>query len=109
MTRQWINIKEDVPEEGSKIYYFSKDLGIFKGEYYYLKSVNGSVCPHKFTSNHGLLDGNKVSHWMLYDHHYRNMIPLPPDYNKIENIEEIKIPDSQQKFNFTYQIAGDIQ
>lgn len=107
MNRKWIAIKTNAPKEGSKVYYFSKDLGIFRGEYNYFKSVNESVCPHKFSSNHGVLDGNKVSHWMLYDHRYRDMIPLPPDY-ETENIDEVNIPDSQQKFNFTYEIIGDI-
>lgn len=107
MIRKWITIKADVPEEGSKVYYFSKGLGIFRGEYHYFKSVNKSVCPHKFTSKHGVLDGNKVSHWMLYDHRYRDMIPLPPDYGT-EDFEEVMIPDSQRQFNFTYEITGGI-
>ena len=106
MNRKWIAIKTNAPKEGSK-FITSKDLGIFRGEYNYFKSVNESVCPHKFSSNHGVLDGNKVSHWMLHDHRYRDMIPLPPDY-ETENIDEVNIPDSQQKFNFTYEIIGDI-
>lgn len=122
MTRKWISIRDQKPTEGQKVYYFCDFLGIFRGEYHYIKSIHQTVCPHKFTSNHGVLDGNDVSYWMPYDHSYRDMIPLPPDYDKVdihnvqaimnkgENFayEEVRIPNQQQEFSFTFVQSGDI-
>ena len=80
--RRWISAKYQKPQDGKEIYYFCKRLGIFKGEYHYLKSSYAN--PHKFSSlNGGVLDCDDVSYWMYYDHNYQDVIPLPPDYDKI--------------------------
>jgi hypothetical protein len=107
MNRKWVSTQDQMPEDAYKIYFFTEDEGIFLGHYQYQQYRYES--PHVFLCSGKILTEEAVSFWMLYDHKLKDVIPLPPDYNKIKNIEEIKIPDSQQKFNFTYQIAGDIK
>ena len=115
MIRKWFSVKEQKPEDGQKVYYFCDFLGIFRGEYHYLKSKYSS--PHKFSSHHGILDSDEVSHWMPYDHALKDIIPLPPDYKKtpITNIqsmlnsgEEISIPEDSRQLEFTYSITGEL-
>lgn len=84
-TRKWINIKERLPSEGQKIYYFSEKVGMFRGEFHIIKSLYSN--PNKFSSNHGVLDSDDISHWMSYDHSIRDIIPLPPNY--VSSSEEI--------------------
>lgn len=74
--RKWILSTFLLPEKGQKIYYFSENVGIFRGTYEYDSSSKGN--PHKFISKHGILDRDDVSYWMPYDHSLRDMIPLPP-------------------------------
>ena len=53
------------------------------------------------------LDADDVSYWMPYDHAFRDMIPLPPDYKKIslENFgEEIKITSNDLHFTATTSV-----
>lgn len=121
MTRKWISIRYQKPTEGQKVYYFCDFLGIFRGEYFYDENSKGN--PHKFYSEHGIVDADDISYWMPYDHRLKDMIPLPPDYKKVDihNIqsimnkgedfayEEVKIPDSQQHFSFTFIQSGDNQ
>lgn len=118
--RKWINIKQKLPHEGQKIYYFCSFLGVFRGEFHTIKSLHSN--PNKFSSNHGVLDSDDVSHWMPYDHSLRDMIPLPPDYNKIDahnlqsminsgldlNFDEVEIPTEHRITKFTYEIMGEI-
>lgn len=120
MIRKWISIRDQKPTEGQKIYYFCDFLGIFRGEYHYIDSSYAN--PNKFSSNYGVLDADDISHWMPYDHAYRDMIPLPPDYDKVDinnaqsimnkgedfAYEEVKIPDPQQQFSFTFVESGNV-
>lgn len=102
--RKWTNIKEQTPTEEQKVYYFSENLGLFRGIYRYDRHSQGN--PHKFISTFGTVDSDDISHWMEYDHASRDNLPLPPDY-KNNIIEEIKIPNNQRKFNFTYSISSE--
>jgi len=118
--RKWISTKYYLPNEGQKIYYFSSNVGMFRGEFHIIQSSYAN--PNKFSSNHGVLDADDVSYWMPYDHSLRDMIPLPPDYNKIDahnsqsminsgldlNFDEVEIPKEQRKTKFTYEIMGEI-
>lgn len=111
MNNTWKNIKEEKPIEGQKVYYFSKNLsGIFRGEYHYISSSYSN--PHKFSSRHGVVDADDISHWMPYDHSLRDIIPLPPDYvgclNQAQDEETVEIPDGQKMLVFSYSISGDI-
>lgn len=84
MRMKWISVREYLPQDGEKVYYFCEHLGIFRGEFHILKSSYAN--PNKFSSNHGVLDSDDVSYWMPYDHTLRDMIPLPPDYTN-KNME----------------------
>jgi len=115
MKRQWIKTKDKIPEEGQKVYYFCDFLGIFRGEYHLEETrVAIGISPHTFISNHGKLDSDEVTYWMPYDHSLRDMIPLPPDYYKVDLsmvdtiIDEVPLLEQQRVFNFTYETAGDI-
>lgn len=102
--RRWVSSKYILPKDGQKIYYFCEFLGIFQGEYHYIDSSYAN--PNKFSSNHGVLDADDVSYWMPYDHAFRDMIPLPPDYIKksLNSDEEINIPSNDQVFTATTSI-----
>lgn len=121
MKRQWINITDTLPEEGQKVYYFCNFLGIFRGEYHFQKNrVAIAISPHTFVSNHGILDADEVTHWMPYDHALRDIIPLPPDYKKVDihpyqstisnnlDLNEIEIPQQHRQIKFSYEIMGEI-
>ena len=118
-TRKWISVKYILPSNTQKVYYFSNFLGMFRGEYFYDKNSKGN--PHKFYSEHGIVDADDISYWMPYDHTLRDMIPLPPDYmvdtSNFRSIinqgtgslcEEIQIPDEYRQLEFTYTISGEI-
>ena len=59
MNRQWISSKYILPENNQKVYYFSNFLGIFRGEYFY--DENSKSNPHKFYSEHGIVDADDIS------------------------------------------------
>ena len=113
-TRQWISSKYILPSNNQKVYYFSSFLGMFRGEYFYDENSKGN--PHKFHSDYGIVDADDISYWMPYDHGFKDMIPLPPDYQKVDysdsdtiindengiDYEEITIPYNQQEFSFTF-------
>jgi len=123
--RKWVSTRHILPHEGQKVYYFCDFLGIFRGEFHTIKSEYnscfGSVDPNKFSSNHGVLDSDEVSYWMPYDHSLRDMIPLPPDYHKVDinnsqaiintgldlNVDEIEIPQEDRQILFSYEIMGE--
>lgn len=118
--KKWISIKNILPKEGQEIYYFCNFLGIFKGEYQYIERSYGNS--HKFISKHGILDADDVSHWMPYDDSLKDVIPLPPNYKKIDinrrdsniNIDtdstydEVDIPEESRQLKFSYEIIGEI-
>ena len=118
--RKWISTSDVLPKEGQKIYYFCDFLGIFMGEFHIIESSYAN--PNKFSSNHGVLDSDDVNYWMPYDHSLEDMIPLPPDYKKVDtrrqqsiingsldlNFDEVEIPQQYRQINFSYQITGDI-
>jgi len=106
--RVWHSVKEQKPQEGQKVYYFSKNIGMFRGEFHIIESSYAN--PNKFSSNHGVVDSDDVSHWMPYDHGIKDIIPLPPDYgiHHQEISDELELTDKQKHFEFTYEIAGDI-
>lgn len=121
--RKWISTRYHLPDEGQKIYYFCDFLGIFRGEYHLEKTrVAIALSPHTFISNHGKLDSDEVTYWMPYDHAFRDMIPLPPDYNKVDNhhsqaminsgldfnYDTVEIPKENRQLVFSYEIIGDI-
>lgn len=123
MQRQWLSITDKLPEEGQKIYYFCNFLGIFRGEYHFQKDRMAiAISPHTFVSNHGKLDSDEVTYWMPYDHSLRDMIPLPPNYQKVDidhsqsminsgldlNFDEIEIPQEHRQMQFSYEIMGEI-
>ena len=76
--RRWVSARYSKPEEGQKVYYFSKNIGMFRGEFHIIESSYAN--PNKFSSNHGVLDSDDVDYWMPNDHGLKDMIPLPPDY-----------------------------
>lgn len=116
-TRKWIASTHIVPQHNQKVYYFSSLLGIFKGEYFY--DTESKSNPHKFYSEHGVLDIDDISHWMPYDHSLRDMIPLPPDYKKTDGktdqyyqdrySEMVEIPEEHRQLMFSYEIMGEIK
>jgi len=122
MNRKWVKTTDTLPEEGQKVYYFCDFLGIFRGEYHLQKTrVAIAISPHTFVSNHGILDADEVTHWMPYDHSLKDMIPLPPDYHKVDihhsqaminsgldlNFDEVEIPEQNRQMFFSYQVMGD--
>lgn len=120
-TRKWISTRYILPHEGQKVYYFCDTLGIFRGEFHIDKSSIGN--PNKFSSNHGVVDADDIQYWMPYDHSLRDMIPLPPDYKKVDirnqqsimnsgldiHYDEIEIPQEYKEFSFNYILSGEIQ
>jgi hypothetical protein len=109
MSREWISISERKPEENQKIYYFGDHLGMFRGEYFYDETSKGN--PHKFYSEHGIVDADDISHWMPYDHGLKDIIPFPPDYKTdrcSETISMISIPEEHRQLVFSYEIMGEI-
>jgi hypothetical protein len=96
MIRKWIATNYYLPEEGQKIYYFSPQVGIFRGEFHVIPSSFAN--PNKFSSNHGVLDADDVPYWMPYDHGLKDMIPLPPDYKN--NCDEVSIPVNSVDFTY---------
>ena len=119
-TRKWIATGVCLPIDGQKIYYFCDTLGIFRGEFHIDKSSIGN--PNKFSSNHGVVDADDIQYWMPYDHSLRDMIPLPPDYKKVDicnqqsimnsgldiHYDEIEIPKEHRQMLFSYTLAGDL-
>jgi len=101
MIRQWYSTN-NLPSPGTKVYYFSKNLGIFRGKYYYDTETMGN--PHKFTNNYGIVDADDVSHWMPYIREEKNKIPLPPDY---QTADTVNLDKNQQTFTFTYSLTDD--
>lgn len=99
MYRKWISIKNDHPEDGCKIYFFTKDKELFLGTFQYQQYRHGN--PNVFHGANKLLTSNDITHWMLYDHLKRDELPLPPDYY-VSTTDEVNIPDDQRAFNFTY-------
>ena len=115
MKRQWIKTKDKIPEEGQKVYYFCDFLGIFRGEYHLEETrVAIGISPHTFISNHGKLDSDEVTYWMPYDHALKDIIPLPPDYNRVDlssintMIDHVDIPVDQRQMCFSYEIMGEL-
>lgn len=120
MKRQWVKTKDRLPEEGQKVYYFCDFLGIFRGEFHIIKSSYAN--PNKFSSNHGVLDPDEVTHWMLYDHSLRDIIPLPPEYKGVDihgsqsiinsgldlHYDEIDIAEEQRQMFFSCEVMSDL-
>lgn len=112
MNNMWNKTNEILPELNQKVYYFAKSLGIFLGKYDYQEYRYGGS--EVFVNHHGVLGLDKVTHWMPYEHSFRNIIPLPPDYSIVDtpsnrpiiNNEEVVIPKNQRTFNFTYSTTG---
>lgn len=103
MIRKWVLTEFCLPKEDQKVYYFCKSLGIFRGEYHYIDSSYAN--PHKFSSNHGVLDADDVSYWMPYYEEYKDIIPLPPDYDTeqpfVVGYDKITIPETTTKYSVT--------
>jgi len=113
-TRKWIATAYSLPTEGQKIYYFSK-VGIFRGEYHLEKErVAIALSPHTFVNDYGKFDSDEISYWMPYDHALKDIIPLPPDYNKVDlssintMIDQIDIPADKRQMCFSYEIMGEV-
>lgn len=104
MYRKWISIKNDHPEDGMKLYFFTKDKELFLGTFQYQQYRHGN--PNVFHGANKLLTADDITHWMLYDHLRRDQLPLPPDYYIAE---EVSVPDDQRTFNFTYVNSEDLQ
>tara|TARA_B100001094_G_scaffold328985_1_gene390729 strand:- start:1395 stop:1802 length:408 start_codon:yes stop_codon:yes gene_type:complete len=123
-TRKWIATSFCLPTENQKVYFFSENEGIFRGKF------DCSKNPHQFTSDCINLITENVSHWMPFDHRWKDSIPLPPDYNlsvkqytssilysdldisvqhntnAIDNfLNTIPIPEDQRELIFTYDIS----
>jgi len=102
MTRRWYSTNT-LPLDNQKVYYFSKNLGMFRGRYYYDPETVGN--PNKFHSDYGIVDSDDISHWMPYVREEKNKIPLPPDYET----DFIELDNNQQTFTFSYTTtAGDL-
>lgn len=103
MIRKWILTECCLPKEDQKVYYFSKSLGIFRGQY---NHMGGHIAtPHKFSNKHNILDSSEVQYWMPYDHSYVDILPLPPDYDKEQSLimdcDEITIPKTKTEYSIT--------
>ena len=123
MNRKWVKTTDTLPEEGQKVYYFCDFLGIFRGEYHLQKTrVAIAISPHIFVSKHGVLDADEVTHWMPYDHSFRDIIPLPPNYKKVDihhsqsminsaldlDFDEVEIPQQHRQIEFSYELMEGI-
>lgn len=133
-TRKWILSSVCLPKDREKIYFFSNSMGLFLGQYFYKEDIpSGCVSCHIFTNNAVTLGEKDIQYWMSYDHAFRDVIPLPPNYNLIDinssqsmissdldiylsdrysqlyNYQEIDLPLNQQQFTFTYQLTKGIK
>ena len=84
-TRKWYRINVRLPEDEDKVYYFTKSNRLLRGTYHLMPSAFADV--HKFRNEvDGLINSDQVTHWMIYDHHYKDVLPLPPEYFPTEEV-----------------------
>ena len=93
-TRKWYKTTDKLPEKDEvKVYYFTKSNRLLRGTYHLMPSAYADA--HKFRNEvDGLINSDQVTHWMVYDHHYKDVLPLPPDY-----ISHDEIPVAKTKQN----------
>ena len=60
---EWINISDKAPEDGQRVIYYFKPLGMFMGHYERCKGEAALYGTHCFESAHGFLTDD-VTHWM---------------------------------------------
>lgn len=95
----WINVKDQLPEDGQQVYYFSPILGLWRGKYVYTPftytfdadgnkipvtaELAAAISPHVFVGGGGSCDTDEVTHWQPYDedHATYGWIPLPPMFD----------------------------
>lgn len=101
MEQAWVSVKERLPPEGEKIYYYSPILGLWIGQYKYEEFTHACwwdedgnkhtepvseglrklVSPHVFYGPQGCCDTDEVTHWMFYDaQRAETWCPLPPGF-----------------------------
>jgi len=99
--RKWYKLTDKLPEDEAKVYYFTKSNRLLRGTYHLMPSDFADI--HKFRNEvDGLVNSDKVSHWMEYNHHYKDVLPLPPNYN---SHDEIPVDNTKQDFSFTTSLA----
>lgn len=98
----WINVNDQLPEDGQEVYYFSPILGLWRGQYNYRPfthtvwydednqphnepvpdSLRNAVSPHVFSCGGGSCDTDEVTHWQPYDaaRASQGWCPLPPNH-----------------------------
>lgn len=98
----WINVRDQLPTDGQKVYYFSPILGLWRGEYTYRpfthavwydennvehyeevsERLRNAVSPHVFYCESGNCDTDEVTHWQPYDakRAAQGWCPLPPNH-----------------------------
>lgn len=96
----WINVKDQLPQDGQEVYYFSPILGLWRGKYTFRPSTESvwyddagnehrealpekialAISPHVFFCASGNCDTDEVTHWQPYDAERaaKGWIPLPP-------------------------------
>lgn len=101
MEQTWVGVKERLPPEDTKIYYYSPILGLWIGKYKYEEFTHACwwdeegnkhtepvsdglrklVSPHVFYGPQGCCDTDEVTHWMPYDaQRAETWCPLPPGF-----------------------------
>jgi uncharacterized protein YbaR (Trm112 family) len=86
----WIDIKDQKPEEDRELFYFFEVLGVYRGKYEQseyppelFEEGTEPVYGNSFYGSHGFLTDD-VSHWMYVDGHVEGYLPPVPDgYIKI--------------------------
>lgn len=85
----WRNSHTNPPEEGQRVYYFGKNIGLWVGTYKYQPQTiqigdvkNIKLCPHVFHCDDewGTVDADDAPYWQPYDadRESKGWRPLPP-------------------------------
>ena len=90
---EWVQSKQETPQDGQTIYFYGKDIGMFIGKY----------ISEEFVNEYGVFTSYDVSYWRCYNNESKNIVPLPP-----EETDFVEIPENQQQLKFTAILSGEI-
>ena len=97
----WINIENEIPEQGKRLLYFFEGVGVWTGFYYGRDKGYPDSNNHTFGSNAGFLTGD-VTHWCYINYPEGEGAEWRVDMDK-EFFEETKLEINKTKEPIGYE------
>ncbi len=97
----WINIENEIPEQGKRLLYFFEGVGVWTGFYYGRDKGYPNSNNHTFGSNAGFLTGD-VTHWCYINYPEGEGAEWRVDMDK-EFFEETKLEINKTKEPIGYE------